>query len=252
MSLRIAVAGKGGTGKTTLSAGLVRVSLEDQIRPVLAVDADPNSNLGLYLGFPETTTLAEIREEKDVPAGMSKLDYVNMRVQECVAEGQGVDLICMGRPEGPGCYCAVNHLLRKELSRLQQNYPVVIMDNEAGMEHLSRRTTDDVDLLLVVLGPDKASTIAAERILAMVPQLQIKTGRILLVATRREPGQEVNLSGSLPANVQNDLFFIPEDPAIRRMAIQGQTIFEIAPDSAAVTAIRRLWKLIRHEVTIDW
>ncbi len=251
MSLRIAVAGKGGTGKTTLSAGLVRVCLEDQVRPVLAVDADPNSNLGLYLGFPEPTTLAEIREEKDVPAGMSKLDFVNMRVQECVSEGRGVDLICMGRPEGPGCYCAVNHLLRRELSRLQQNYPVVIMDNEAGMEHLSRRTTDDVDLLLVVLGPDKASAIAAERILAMVPQLQIKVGRVLLVGTRCEPGQEVNFSSLVPMNVQNNLYIIPEDPAIRSMSIQGQTIFEVAPDSAAVTAIRRLWKIIRHEGTID-
>ncbi len=251
MSLRIAVAGKGGTGKTTLSAGLVRVCLEDKVRPVLAVDADPNSNLGLYLGFPDPTTLAEIREEKDVPAGMSKLDYVNMRVQECVSEGHGVDLICMGRPEGPGCYCAVNHLLRKELSRLQQNYPLVIVDNEAGMEHLSRRTTDDIDLLLVALGPDKASTIAAERILAMVPQLQIKVGRVLLVGTCREPGQEIHLSSSLPENGQNDLFIIPEDAAIRAMAIQGQTIFDVAPDSPAVTAIRRLWKKLRGEETID-
>ncbi len=250
-SLRIAVAGKGGTGKTTLSAGLVRASLEDQVRPVLAVDADPNSNLGLYLGFPEPVTLAEIREEKEVPAGMSKLDFVNMRVQECVSEGHGVDLVCMGRPEGPGCYCAVNHLLRKELSRLQQNYPVVIVDNEAGMEHLSRRTTDDVDLLLVVLGPDKASVIAAERILAMVPQLQIKVGRIQLVGTRCEPGQEAILSGSWPVNVPKNLYIIPEDPAIRSMAIQGQTIFEVAPDSAAMAAIRQLWKLIRREETID-
>ncbi len=247
MSLRIAVAGKGGTGKTTLSAGLVRVCLEEQLRPVLAVDADPNSNLGLYLGFPEPTTLADIREEKEVPAGMSKLDYVNMRVQECVAEGHGVDLICMGRPEGPGCYCAVNHLLRKELSRLQQNYPLVIVDNEAGMEHLSRRTTDDIDLLLVVLGPDKASALAAERILAMVPQLQIKVGRILLVGTRCEPGQEANISGSLPENLRNTLHIIPEDPAIRNMAIRGQTIFDVAPDAAAMTAIRRLWQKLRGE-----
>ena len=251
MNLRIAVAGKGGTGKTTLSAGLVRVCLEEQVGPVLAVDADPNSNLGLYLGLAEPTTLAEIREEKNVPAGMSKLDFINLRVQECVAEGNGVDLICMGRPEGPGCYCAVNHLLRKELSRLQHSYPIIIMDNEAGMEHLSRRTTDDVDVLLVVMGPDRASAIAAERILTMVPQLQIKVGRILLVATRLEPGQEVNLSSSLTMITTNHLVVIPEDPAIRRMANQGQTIFEIGPDSAALTAIRRLWKIILREESID-
>jgi CO dehydrogenase nickel-insertion accessory protein CooC1 len=140
MSLRVAVAGKGGTGKTTLSAALVRVCLEAQAGPVLAVDADPNSNFSLCLGLAESTSLADIREEKDVPAGMSKLEYMNLRVQECLSEGRGVDLICMGRPEGPGCYCAVNHLLRNELSKLQHAYPVVIIDNEAGMEHLSRRT----------------------------------------------------------------------------------------------------------------
>jgi CO dehydrogenase maturation factor len=243
MSIRIAVAGKGGTGKTTLSAGLVRVCLENKAGPVLAVDADPNSNLGLSLGMEEPTTLAEIREDKEVPAGMGKADYLNLRVQECVAEGRGVDLICMGRPEGPGCYCAVNHMLRNELSKLQHGYPIVIMDNEAGMEHLSRRTTDDVDVLLVVVGPDKASTVAAERILAMVPQLQIKVGRILLVATRREPGQEINVNGGPLTTV----CVIPEDPAIRSMAIRGQTIFEVAPDSAAITAIRHLWETIIKE-----
>jgi CO dehydrogenase maturation factor len=193
----------------------------------------------------EPTSLAEIREDKEVPAGMGKADYLNLRVQECVAEGRGVDLICMGRPEGPGCYCAVNHMLRNELSKLQHGYPVVIMDNEAGMEHLSRRTTDDVDVLLVVVGPDKASALAAERILGMVPQLQIKVGRILLVATRRETGQEINPNGLLPGT--KPMLVIPEDPAIRSMALQGQSIFEVAPDSAALTAMRQLWKTILQE-----
>ncbi len=251
MSLRIAVAGKGGTGKTTLSAGLVRVCLEDKVRPVLAVDADPNSYLGLYLGLKEPISLAEIREEKDVPAGMSKLDYINMQVQECVSEGPGIDLITMGRPEGPGCYCAVNHLLRKELSRLQHNYPVVIIDNEAGMEHLSRRTTDDVDFLLVVLGPDKASAIAAARILAMVPKLQIKVRRIQLIAMRCEAGMENNIFSSTSIIPSDNMHFIPEDTEIRNMAIQGQTIFDVAPDSAGMTAIRRLWKIMRCEESID-
>ena len=243
MSLRIAVAGKGGTGKTTLSAALVRVCLEAQSGPVLAVDADPNSNFSLYLGLAESTSLAEIREDKEVPAGMSKL--------ECLSEGRGVDLICMGRPEGPGCYCAVNHLLRNELSKLQHAYPVVIIDNEAGMEHLSRRTTDDVDVLLVVMGPDKASALAAERILAMVPQLQIKVGRILLVAARCEPGREETESAPSPAGGLERACIFPEDPAIKNMAIQGQTIFELPSDSAALTAARHLWKIILQEKSID-
>src|SRR4030067_756009 len=105
MSLRIAVAGKGGPGKPTLAAGLVRMCLEDKAGPVLAVDADPNSNLGMVLGLQEPTTLAEIREQQEVPQGMSRPEFMSLRVQECVAEGKGVDLISMGRPEGPGCYC---------------------------------------------------------------------------------------------------------------------------------------------------
>jgi CO dehydrogenase maturation factor len=199
----------------------------------------------------ESTSLAEIREEKDVPAGMSKLEYMNLRVQECLSEGRGVDLICMGRPEGPGCYCAVNHLLRNELSKLQHAYPVVIIDNEAGMEHLSRRTTDDVDVLLVVMGPDKASALAAGRILAMVPQLKIKVGRILLVTTRRENELEDTESTSLAAYGPVHLHGIPEDPAIKNMAIQGQTIFEIPSDSVALTAVRHLWKTILQEEAIS-
>ena len=130
-----------------------------------------------------------------------------------------------------------NNILRDIIAKLTSNYQYVVIDNEAGMEHLSRRTTDDVDVLLVVMGPDKASALAAERILAMVPQLQIKVGRILLVATRREPGEE----GVEDANL------IPEDPAIKSMAIQGQTIFEIPADSAALTAVRQLWKTILQE-----
>ena len=244
MTLRIAVAGKGGTGKTTLAAGLVRMCLEDKAGPVLAVDADPNSNLGMVLGLQEPTTLAEIREQQEVPQGMSRPEYMSLRVQECVAEGKGVDLISMGRPEGPGCYCAVNHLLRNELSKLQHGYPVVIMDNEAGMEHLSRRTTDDVDVLLVVLGPDKASAIAAQRILAMIPHLKIKVGRVLLVAARCDSMPPALSHDLLAESLQDRIILIPDDPAIKNMAACGETIFSLPPDSEAIKAIRHVWKTV--------
>ena len=244
MTLRIAVAGKGGTGKTTLAAGLVRMCLEDKAGPVLAVDADPNSNLGMYLGLEEPTTLAEIREQQEVPQGMSRPEFMSLRVQEFVAEGKGVDLISMGRPEGPGCYCAVNHLLRNELSKLQHDYPVVIMDNEAGMEHLSRRTTDDVDVLLVVLGPDKASAIAAQRILAMIPHLKIKVGRVLLVAARCDSMPPALSHDLLAESLQDRTILIPDDPAIKSMAASGETIFSLPPNSEAIKAIRHVWKTV--------
>jgi CO dehydrogenase maturation factor len=250
MSLRIAVAGKGGTGKTTIAAGLVRMCLEDKAEPVLAVDADPNCNLAMYLGLDEPTTLAEIREEQEVPQGMSKPEYMSLRVQQCLAEGAGVDLITMGRPEGPGCYCAVNHLLRNELSKLQNTYPVVVMDNEAGMEHLSRRTTDDVDVLLVVLGPDKASAIAAQRIMAMIPHLKIRVGAVRLVAARCDAIPEA-VTADLIAENQDGIILIPDDPAIKSMAARGETIFSLPSDSIAIKAIRNLWKTIHQEETID-
>ncbi|HID11122.1 MAG TPA: carbon monoxide dehydrogenase, partial [Candidatus Latescibacteria bacterium] len=139
----VAVSGKGGTGKTTIAALLVR-KLMRMDGPVLAVDADPNSNLGEQLGMEVGETIGDIREEvleEELPPGMTKDRYLELRIQETLTEGEGVDLLTMGRPEGPGCYCYVNHLLRGFLDRLSKNYRHIVVDNEAGMEHLSRRTT---------------------------------------------------------------------------------------------------------------
>lgn len=151
MSYIIAVAGKGGVGKTTVSALLIQELLKIE-RPVLAIDADPNSNLNVLLGVEYKNTISDIREEaKNLTSpAFSKSDFFNMRLQEIVEEGDGVDLLVMGRPEGPGCYCAVNNMLRDYLSRLGKNYRFVVIDNEAGMEHLSRRTADSIDKLLLV------------------------------------------------------------------------------------------------------
>ena len=151
MSYTIAVAGKGGVGKTTISAMLVRHLLKID-KPVLAVDADPNSNLNVALGMKYEDTIADIREEvkKKTPDSFSRSEFFGMRLEEALVEGNGFDLLVMGRPEGPGCYCAVNNILRDYLARISKNYRFVIIDNEAGMEHLSRRTASDIDLLLLV------------------------------------------------------------------------------------------------------
>jgi CO dehydrogenase maturation factor len=151
MSYTIAIAGKGGVGKTTVAALLIRYLLE-KVRPILAVDADPNSNLNVLLGLQYSNTVSDIREEARASSStsLSKTDFFNLRLQEILVEGEGVDLLVMGRPEGPGCYCAINNILREHLSRLGKNYEFVVIDNEAGMEHLSRRTANSIDRLLLI------------------------------------------------------------------------------------------------------
>ncbi len=147
----IAVAGKGGVGKSTISALLIQ-ALRKKDGPVLAIDADPNSNLNTLLGFEYEETISDIREKaKNLSsASLSKTDFFNLKLEEIIVEGSGVDLLVMGRPEGPGCYCAVNNILREYLLKLSKNYRFVVIDNEAGMEHLSRRTAGAIDSLLLV------------------------------------------------------------------------------------------------------
>ena len=151
MAYTIAVAGKGGVGKTTICAMLIQHLLTLD-RPILAVDADPNSNLNVLLGYQVKETISDIREEAKnlTSVSLSKSDFFKMRLEEIIIEGDGVDLLVMGRPEGPGCYCAVNNMLREYLLRLGKNYKFVVIDNEAGMEHLSRRTAHEIDKLLLV------------------------------------------------------------------------------------------------------
>ncbi|MBU1853707.1 MAG: AAA family ATPase [Candidatus Omnitrophica bacterium] len=151
MAYIIAVAGKGGVGKTTVSAFLIKRLLKID-KPVLAIDADPNSNLNILLGYDYKETISDIREDARTLSSPSlpKSDFFSMKLEEIIVEGDGVDLLVMGRPEGPGCYCAVNNILREYLGKLSKHYKFVVIDNEAGMEHLSRRTANNIDKLLLV------------------------------------------------------------------------------------------------------
>lgn len=154
MAYIIAIAGKGGVGKTTISAMIIHHLLKVD-SPVLAVDADPNSNLNAALGMEYKETIADIREavKKQTPESFSKSEFFGLKLEEAIVEGNGFDLLVMGRPEGPGCYCAVNNILRDYLAKVSKNYKFVVIDNEAGMEHLSRRTATDIDLLLLISDP---------------------------------------------------------------------------------------------------
>ncbi|MCX5687184.1 MAG: AAA family ATPase [Candidatus Omnitrophica bacterium] len=185
MAYIIALAGKGGVGKTTISAMLVQYLMKID-KPVLAVDADPNSNLDVALGMKYEETIADIREQvkKQTPESFSKSEFFGLRLEEALVEGNGFDLLVMGRPEGPGCYCAVNNILREYLAKVSKKYKFVVIDNEAGMEHLSRRTAADIDLLLLVSDSTMVGINSAINAFNTTKSAGIKIKNIILVINK--------------------------------------------------------------------
>ena len=206
MTTTIALAGKGGVGKTTIAGMVVKYLVENHYGPVLAIDADPSSNLNMVLGLDLEWTVGDIREDLldqvqssltaggaamgAISGGVSKREYLDYQIRSSLSEGDHYDLIAMGRSEGPGCYCAVNHNLREVVDGMSKNYRFVVIDNEAGMEHLSRRTTRDVQHLLIVTDPTHRGIVAAERIAGFRHDLDIHIDNSYLVLNR--------LTGTLP------------------------------------------------------
>jgi len=194
MAYTIAFSGKGGTGKSTIAALCVRYLTEELNKSTLAVDADPNSCLGLELGIDVKESISDVREDiikkkMDFPVGMSKENYVDYCIEESIVESKSFDLLTMGRPEGPKCYCYVNNLLRRYLDKAATTYPFVVIDNEAGMEHLSRRTTNDVDMLLIVAEPTMVGVNTINRISGITDELPIKIKRKAVLLNRVHNGK---------------------------------------------------------------
>ena len=244
MSFRIAVAGKGGTGKTTLVGLIIRALIERDRGAVMAVDADPNSSLGMLLGMEPDTCLADIREDGNEKArtsttAESKHAALEYALQAAVCEGQGVDMVTMGRPEGPGCYCYVNNLLRGFLEDLAVSYPWVVVDNEAGMEHLSRRTTNNVDLLLIVYELTALGIKTARRLDDLSRQLPVEIKRRVFVANR-VPAEGPNpklaeMAGN--ENVTADVN-IPSDEVFYGHSATGESVFDMPEDCPALITVR--------------
>jgi CO dehydrogenase maturation factor len=234
----IALAGKGGTGKTTIGGLLVRFLKEHGMTPILAVDADANSNLNEVLGVPVRETLGEAREmmKTDVPPGMTKDLYMEMKVQQSLVEAEGFDLIVMGRPEGPGCYCAANSLLSKFIERLVKNYAYLVIDNEAGMEHLSRLTTRDIDLLLVVSDSSRRGVQAARRIYDLVDELGIRSGRKFLLINQYREGLPALIIEEMGSFGLDSVATIPEDELIHQYDLQGRPTTHLPLESKALQA----------------
>jgi CO dehydrogenase maturation factor len=260
MTTTIALAGKGGTGKTTIAGMVIKYLAQNQPGAILAIDADPSSNLNMVLGLGLEWTVGDIREDMldrvkesltaggaamgALDGGMTKHDYLDYEIRSSLSEGDRFDLIAMGRSEGPGCYCAVNHNLREVVDSLSRNYRYVVIDNEAGMEHLSRRTTRDVDHLLVVTDPTQRGIVSAERIAALRDELDINVENAYLILNR--------LGGEMPAPLQERidalpiplLGTIPSDGELMEFEFSGRPLVDLGDGSPVYQAVAAMMERI--------
>ena len=261
MTTTIALAGKGGTGKTTIAAMVIKYLIQTQPGAVLAIDADPSSNLNMVLGLELEWTVGDIREGLleqvkqsltaggaamgTLPGGMTKRDYLDWQVRSSLSEGDRFDLIAMGRSEGPGCYCAVNHNLREVVDSISKHYRYVVIDNEAGMEHLSRRTTRDVQHLLVVTDPTQRGIVAAERIAAFRHELDIHIEHAYLILNGL-------VGDTIPAPLQARidamdiplLGIVPHDEDLMAFEFEGRPLVELGDDSPVYQVVRAMMEQI--------
>jgi CO dehydrogenase maturation factor len=256
MTVTIALAGKGGVGKTTIAGMIIKYLVQNKPGPVLAIDADPSSNLNMVLGLDLEWTVGDIREDMlaqvkgslvaggaamgSLPGGISKHEYLDHQIRASLAEGEAFDLIAMGRSEGPGCYCAVNHNLREVIDSISKNYRYIVIDNEAGMEHLSRRTTRDVQHLLVVSDPTQRGIVAAERIASFRDDLDIRIENAYLIINR--------LPGAVPPALQTEinkldiplLGTVPTDDELIAFEFSGKPLVELGNASPVYQSIARM------------
>ena len=245
MSKIIAFAGKGGVGKTTVASLVIRHLSFNKQTPILAVDADPNSNLGETMGLEVPTTVGDIREDfmrdpQGVPSGMDKTLYLETLVEQALIERPEFDLLVMGRQEGQGCYCMVNNILNNFTDRLINSYRYMVVDNEAGMEHLSRRTSGRIDMLYLVTDYSLRGLRALRRIHDMLDSLKLTVEEMGIVVTRAPERlgdafmREVDEIG-VPV-----VGLIPNDPALLDFDMEKRSLLELPDSSPSVVAATTL------------
>ena len=260
MTLTIALAGKGGVGKTTVAAMVIKYLVQNKKGNILAIDADPSSNLNMVLGLELDWTVGDIREDmlhqvKDslaaggaamgvMPGGQSKREYLDYQIRSSLSEGTRYDLIAMGRGEGVGCYCAVNHNLREVIDTISKNYAYLVIDNEAGMEHLSRRTTRDVQHLLIVSDPSQRGLVAAGRVAKLSKELDINIENAYLVINRMtgevtEPITSIVKDMGVPL-----LGVIPADETITAYDLNGTPLIDVDKFSPTFIEVSRMMEEI--------
>jgi CO dehydrogenase maturation factor len=242
----IVVAGKGGTGKTLVSALLVR----DQRKhgAVLAIDADPDSNLPEALGVRACRTVGELREtiteyktrRTDASARTAE-QLFEQHVMEAIVEEKDFDLLVMGRGEGEGCYCAVNHLLRGIIDTQARNYPTVVIDSEAGLEHISRRTARDVDVMLVVTDPTTKGIGTARRVSELARELKVQFGRLLVLVNKVTATTQPLMEDYLRQEGLEPIGFLPFDPVVAENDARGKPVWEIHEDQPVLRAAEKIF-----------
>ncbi len=245
MSKVIAFAGKGGVGKTTVASLVVRSLSKSGKTPILAVDADPNSNLGETLGLEVTSTIGDIREDfmrdpQGVPSGMDKTIYLESLVEQALIEKPEFDLLVMGRQEGQGCYCMVNNILHNFTDRLTQSYRYMVVDNEAGMEHLSRRTSGRVDMLFLVTDYSLRGLRALKRIHEMLGSLKLEVADMGIVVTRAPAELNAKFLEEVEEMGVPIVGIIPDDPALLDFDMEKKSLMELDDDSPSVAAVAEL------------
>ncbi len=234
MKSTIAVSGKGGAGKTTIAAMMIRELIARSKGAVLGVDADPNSCLAITMGVETESSIADLREQarnkQPSNTGIDRLSSFEYGLEQIITEARGFDLVAMGRPEGRDCYCAANNLLRKYLDQLANRYSFIVLDNEAGMEHLSRRTTNKVDLLCIIAEPSPIGEMTAQRIFELTKLLGIEVKRTGIIWNKTETPRQIEGIPSFGC--------VPCDQAVTDASMQGKTVFDIQPQSPALQAVR--------------
>ena len=248
MTKSIAVAGKGGTGKSTIAALLITRLRAGGMKPILAVDADPDCNLGTLLGTEAEQTIGDLREDllktiKDFPAGMTKANYIESGLHQIIEEFEGYDLITMGKGEGASCYCYINSLIRKFCDDLTPSYPWVVIDNEAGLEHLSRRTTTNIDALIVVVNESPLSFNCAKKIKEIVSEMNGRIAKTYIVSSMVKQNRLAEVHKRIDELQMEFLTDIPKEDEIEDIVFNGLPISSLTND-AVLTAVDLIIKRI--------
>lgn len=238
----IALAGKGGTGKTTTSALMIRYLVENKKGSILAVDADYNSNLNEALGVEVTNTIANLLldvKKNNVPKGMSKQTFLELRLHQSMVETDDFDLLVMGGPQGPGCYCFPTEILKKNIDILDNNYDYMVIDNEAGLEHISRKTIEDIDIMLLISDATAKGVRTVGKIYELAKSLKIGIGEAYIIITKTDDPTE--LLKEVEATGLNLLGVIPNDPLIAEYDLEGKPLLQLPEESRALQAAREMF-----------
>ncbi|MBQ6851609.1 MAG: AAA family ATPase [Oscillospiraceae bacterium] len=248
----IAVAGKGGVGKTTTCGMIIDYLCKKKQGPVLVVDADANSNLNEVLGVEVETSLGAIREEMAqaelkgaVPAGMTKADYAEFKFNSALVEEDDFDMIVMGRTQGKGCYCYVNGVLKTQVDKYAKNYKYIVMDNEAGLEHVARGTLPHVDTMLLISDCSRRGIQAAARVAEMIGEMELKPGRLGLIVNRAPNGElDAGVKEEIEKHGLDLLGVLPQDEGVYRCDCAGEPSSKLPENNSVKTALKGIMQSI--------